>query len=111
MMPYVTRRVALMLPTMIAIAIVIFLFLRMIPGSVADALGEENSALPPEEQQAIERQFGLCLEPGDQPAVLLGYATAAVLPEDGSLGTLQSELCAGAEGQAHAAGRSSRVTI
>jgi peptide/nickel transport system permease protein len=63
MQTYILRRLMLMVPMLIAVSVVIFGILRVMPGDVTIAItggvGGEASKLTPEEKAAIKRQWGL----------------------------------------------------
>ena len=57
MLRFVVRRLLLLLPILIGLSILVFLWIRALPGSPAQALLGERST--PEAVAAIERQYGL----------------------------------------------------
>ena len=57
MLKFVVRRLLLLVPILLGLSILVFLWIRALPGSPADALlGERATA---EQRAAIERQYGL----------------------------------------------------
>ena len=57
MLKFVVRRLLLLIPILLGLSILVFLWIRALPGSPADALlGERATA---EQRAAIERQYGL----------------------------------------------------
>ena len=70
MYKYIMKRLLLVVPTLLGMSIIIFLFLQLIPGNFVDVmLGVQRGMLTPEQVDALYRQYGL-----DKP-LLLQYIT------------------------------------
>ena len=59
MRSYIIRRVLLIIPTFIVVSIIIFLILRLIPGSVIDTIAAQYIYLSNLDKTAIEKALGL----------------------------------------------------
>ncbi|NIN65268.1 MAG: hypothetical protein GTO63_11340, partial [Anaerolineae bacterium] len=57
MTSYIIRRLLSLIPTLLGVSIIVFLFLRMIPGDPALALAGEHAT--EENVQRIREEFGL----------------------------------------------------
>ncbi|MGH3019696.1 MAG: peptide ABC transporter permease, partial [Gaiellaceae bacterium] len=57
MLRFVVRRLLLLIPILIGLSILVFLWIRALPGGPAEALLGERAT--PETIAAIERQYGL----------------------------------------------------
>lgn len=67
---YIVRRLLLVIPTLLGMSIIIFLFLHLIPGNFVDVmLGVQRGMLTQEQVDALYRQYGL-----DKP-LFLQYIT------------------------------------
>lgn len=53
------RRLALMVPSLIGVSIVVFLFIRLVPGDVVDLMLGQQAEVGPERAAQIRRMFGL----------------------------------------------------
>ncbi len=53
------RRLALMVPSLIGVSIVVFLFIRFVPGDVVDLMLGQQAEVGPERAAQIRRMFGL----------------------------------------------------
>jgi peptide/nickel transport system permease protein len=70
MLRYVVRRLLLLIPILVGLSIIVFLFVHALPGSPADALlGERGSA---EDEAQIRRQLGLDKPLYQQYAIYVG---------------------------------------
>ena len=73
MFQYITRRLLLVVPTLLGVTIIIFALMRLVPGDIAEILVHDAGNLSPEEVQRqiadIRRELGL-----DQP-VAVQYVT------------------------------------
>jgi peptide/nickel transport system permease protein len=70
MLRYVVRRLLLLIPILVGLSIIVFLFVHALPGSPADALlGERGSA---EDEAEIRRQLGLDKPLYEQYAIYVG---------------------------------------
>jgi peptide/nickel transport system permease protein len=70
MLRYVVRRLLLLIPILVGLSIIVFLFVHALPGSPADALlGERGSA---EDEAEIRRQLGLDKPLYQQYAIYVG---------------------------------------
>src|SRR5207249_1553760 len=56
---YATRRLLLMLPSLLGISLAVFLLLRLIPGDVVDALIGTELTLSPEARASLLKLLGL----------------------------------------------------
>lgn len=59
MQRYVLRRLLLAVPTIFGVIVFVFVALRVLPGSVVDALAQNGSILTEEQRTELERQWGL----------------------------------------------------
>jgi peptide/nickel transport system permease protein len=62
MLRYIVQRVALMIPTLLGVAVLVFLMLRAMPGDITDVMFRSEGAVPEELIQAERQRLGL-----DQP--------------------------------------------
>jgi peptide/nickel transport system permease protein len=56
---YILRRLLLAIPTVIGVAIVVFVLMRMLPGDVADLMREDSRYWTPEFSEQIRASLGL----------------------------------------------------
>lgn len=56
---YLIRRILLMIPTMLGVAIIIFVLMRLIPGDIAEILLGESGAINQEMIDLVNKQLGL----------------------------------------------------
>ncbi len=71
MLRYVVRRLLLLIPTLLGSTLVLFLLIRLVPGTVVDQLIGANAAINPEGEARLREYFGL-----DQP-LYVQYILAA----------------------------------
>jgi peptide/nickel transport system permease protein len=62
---YLIRRLLLMIVTLFGVSVIIFVLLRVVPGSIADILFDAAGMVNPAEKLKLERELGL-----DQPIVV-----------------------------------------
>jgi peptide/nickel transport system permease protein len=62
MLRYIVQRVALMVPTLLGVAVLVFLMLRAMPGDITDVMFRSEGAVPEDLIQAERQRLGL-----DQP--------------------------------------------
>lgn len=86
MKSYVVRRLLLALPTIFIVTVIVFMTIRMVPGSVVDMMASNLQIANQVDKDAIERELGL-----DVPLVTQYLRWTGVLPgSDGSFdGLLQ----------------------
>ena len=86
---YVARRLLLAIPTIFLITVIVFLTIRMVPGSVVDMMASNLQISNALDKQAIEQQLGL-----DEPIVTQYLRWLGVIRDrDGSFdGLLQGSL-------------------
>src|SRR4051812_8920811 len=61
MVPYLLRRIGLMVVTLFGVSVAIFLLLRIVPGNIADILFDSAGLIDPSEKQQIVKDLGLDL--------------------------------------------------
>ncbi len=65
MTTYILRRLAMMIPTLLGISIVVFLFIRLIPGDIVLILAGARSDIEPAQREVLRHNLGL-----DRPLVV-----------------------------------------
>lgn len=81
MIPYLLRRLALMIPTLLGVSLVVFFFIRLIPGDIIVVLSGARGELSPEQRELLRQDLGL-----DRP-VLVQYVDWLSNALRGDLGT------------------------
>lgn len=56
---YLARRLLMMVPTLLGVSLVVFLFIRLIPGDIVIVLAGARSDISPEQREELRRQLGL----------------------------------------------------
>ena len=59
MRQYILKRLLIAIPTLVGMSIVIFVLLRLAPGSIVDILFDSAGYVDPEAKKAIERELGM----------------------------------------------------
>lgn len=59
MIVYVLRRLALMIPTLLGVSLVVFFFIRLIPGDIVLVLSGARGEISPEQRAALRHDLGL----------------------------------------------------
>ncbi len=89
MLAYIIRRLLLVIPTLLFVSIVVFFFMRLIPGDIIDQMADERMAFTEVERGAIERAMGLDVPVFQQYGRWLGVVPG----RDGNFsGILQGDL-------------------
>lgn len=65
MTTYILRRLAMMIPTLLGISIIVFLFIRLIPGDIVLVLAGARSDIEPAQREVLRHNLGL-----DRPLVV-----------------------------------------
>jgi peptide/nickel transport system permease protein len=81
MIPYLLRRLALMVPTLLGVSLVVFLFIRLIPGDIIVVLSGARGELSPEQRELLRQDLGL-----DRP-IMVQYVDWLTNALRGDLGT------------------------
>ncbi|MDQ3655661.1 MAG: ABC transporter permease, partial [Chloroflexota bacterium] len=58
-LPYIGRRLLLLIPTLLGFTVVIFLLIRLVPGTVVEQMLGSNALVTGESVEALRRYFGL----------------------------------------------------
>ena len=59
MIAYILRRLAFMIPTLLGVSLIVFLFIRLIPGDIVLVLGGARGDISPEQRAAMRHELGL----------------------------------------------------
>lgn len=59
MRAYIIRRLLLVIPTLIFVSMIVFFFMRLIPGDIIDQMADERMAFTEVERESIEQAMGL----------------------------------------------------
>ena len=59
MTSYLLRRLALMIPTLLGVSLVVFFFIRLVPGDIVVVLSGARGELSPEQRAALRHDLGL----------------------------------------------------
>ena len=59
MIPYILRRLALMIPTLLGVSLIVFFFIRLIPGDIVLVLSGARGDISPEQRAAMRHDLGL----------------------------------------------------
>lgn len=81
MISYLLRRLALMIPTLLGVSMVVFFFIRLIPGDIIVVLSGARGELSPEQRDILRHDLGL-----DRP-LIVQYFDWLVNALQGDLGT------------------------
>ncbi len=65
MTTYLIRRLLLMVPTLLGVSLIVFLFMRLIPGDIVLVLSGARGDVTPEQREMLQRNLGL-----DRPLVV-----------------------------------------
>jgi peptide/nickel transport system permease protein len=56
---YLLRRLLLMIPTLLGVSLIVFLFIRLIPGDIVQVLSGARGDVTPEQRELLRRNLGL----------------------------------------------------
>ncbi len=90
MSAYIIRRLFLVIPTLLIVAIIVFFSIRLIPGDVIDLmLAEQYAGASPYDRPRLEHEMGLDLPIYTQFGRWMGFLS---IPDEGYNGILQGNL-------------------